>query len=121
MRPAIHRVRYISGRHDVCKDIKNEFLKERLEPKAPTLFEYLRKTFDVPGHQALIINGKNRASEDCLTSRTFQLRSSGESANRHYPNRHYIDRITGKEPFAATVSNRGNPGNPHVPLMVRIR
>lgn len=57
----------LTGRYDTYTDIKQEFLKERFEPKVPTLFEYLRKTYDVPAHQALIVNGEDRASEDFLT------------------------------------------------------
>jgi hypothetical protein len=57
----------LTGRYDRYEDVEGQFLSERYEPKAPTVFEYLRKRFDVPGHQALIINGEDRVSEDFLT------------------------------------------------------
>lgn len=57
----------LTGRYDRYKDIENRFLSERFEPKAPTLFEYLRKAYNVPSHQTLIVNGEDRANEDFLT------------------------------------------------------
>ena len=57
----------LTGRYDRYEDIEGMFLKERFEPKAPTIFEYLRKTYDIPSHQTLIVNGEDRVSEDFLT------------------------------------------------------
>ena len=60
----------LTGRYDDYKDVEDRFLRERFEPKAPTLFEYLRKAYGVPSHQALIINGEDRGDEDFLTFST---------------------------------------------------
>ncbi len=57
----------LTGRYDRYQDVENKFLSERFEPKAPTLFEYLRKAYNVPSHQTLIVNGEDRESEDFLT------------------------------------------------------
>ena len=37
---------------------------ERFSAKVPTLFEYFRKQFAVPEHQALLVNGEDRTSEE---------------------------------------------------------
>lgn len=60
----------LTGRYDRYKDLENKFLSERFEPMAPTLFEYLRKAYNVPSHQTLIVNGEDRANEDFLTFST---------------------------------------------------
>src|SRR5262249_34880610 len=41
----------ITGKYEKYKDITNKFLAERFESKVPTLFEYLRKSYDVPDYQ----------------------------------------------------------------------
>jgi len=40
---------------------------ERFIPKNPTLFEYFRRHYDVPPHQALIVNGEDRINEEFFT------------------------------------------------------
>ncbi len=57
----------MTGRYDVYNDVTGAFLRDRFEPKAPTLFEYLRAAYAVPDHEALIVNGENRADEDFFT------------------------------------------------------
>lgn len=57
----------LTGKYDKYKDVKNEFMAERFETEAPTLFEYLRKAFDVPEHQALMVNGEDRTDEEFYT------------------------------------------------------
>jgi hypothetical protein len=61
----------ITGKYDRYKDaaayrpeLESRFLAARFEAKVPTLFEYLRESYDVPDHQALIINGEDRADEE---------------------------------------------------------
>ncbi len=54
----------ITGHYDEYKDIENGFLRARFEPKVPTLFEYMRKAYDVPDHQTLIVNNENRPDEE---------------------------------------------------------
>lgn len=56
----------LTGRYDRYEDIEGRFLSDRFEPKSPTLFEYLRKSHAIPDHQALIVNGEDRISEDYL-------------------------------------------------------
>jgi hypothetical protein len=57
----------LTGRYDRYKDVSGQFLRDRFEPKVPTLFEYLRATHGVADHEALIVNGENRMDEDFLT------------------------------------------------------
>lgn len=64
----------LTGRYLAYRDAGSEFLDDRLEPTQPTLFEYLRNSFDVPSHQALLINGEDRPQEEFFTY----------GAHRHY-------------------------------------
>jgi hypothetical protein len=57
----------ITGKYEKYVDITNKFLSERFESKVPTLFEYLRKTYEIPDHQALIVNGEDRTNEEFYT------------------------------------------------------
>lgn len=57
----------ISGKYDRFQDVGGKFLGQRFESKVPTIFEYLRKTFAVPAHQALIVNGEDRTDEEFYT------------------------------------------------------
>jgi hypothetical protein len=57
----------LTGRYDKYRDIEEKFLSERFTPKAPTIFEYLRKAHRIPEHQALIINGEDRKNEEFFT------------------------------------------------------
>lgn len=41
-----------------------KFLGQRFEASVPTVFEYLRKAYNVPAHQTLIINGEDRTDEE---------------------------------------------------------
>ncbi len=54
----------LTGTFDTYKDVGGKFLGERFEAKVPTIFEYLRGTFEVPEHQTLIINGEDRTDEE---------------------------------------------------------
>ena len=42
----------------------SEGFNDRFSAQVPTLFEYFRKQFAVPEHQALLINGEDRTSEE---------------------------------------------------------
>jgi hypothetical protein len=53
-----------TGRYDKYEDVDGRFLGARFEPKAPTLFEYLRKSFAVAQHETLMINGEDRPDEE---------------------------------------------------------
>jgi hypothetical protein len=57
----------VTGKYDKYKDIEGKFLGARFEPKVPTVFEYLRKSFAVPPHQTLIVNGEDRPDEEFYT------------------------------------------------------
>ena len=57
----------LTGRYLAYRDAGSKFLEDRLEPTEPTLFEYLRDAFDLPSHQALLINGEDRPQEEFFT------------------------------------------------------
>ena len=61
----------LTGKYDRYQDIGSEradagfkLLGARFEAKVPTIFEHLRETFAIPDHQALLINGEDRADEE---------------------------------------------------------
>ena len=53
-----------TGKYERFKDVGGKFLGQRFESSVPTVFEYLRKSYDVPEHQTLIINGEDRTDEE---------------------------------------------------------
>ncbi len=57
----------LTGRYLAYRDAGSKFLQDRLEPTEPTLFEYLRSAFELPSHQALLINGEDRPQEEFFT------------------------------------------------------
>ncbi|MEM9969934.1 MAG: hypothetical protein AAF762_02375, partial [Pseudomonadota bacterium] len=57
----------LTGRYLAYRDAGSKLLQDRLEPTEPTLFEYLRNAYDVPSHQALLINGEDRPQEEFFT------------------------------------------------------
>ncbi|MEM7252811.1 MAG: hypothetical protein AAF493_15455 [Pseudomonadota bacterium] len=57
-------INILTGRYAAWRDASSELLVPRIEPTSPTLFEYLRKTFDIPSHQSLLINGEDRPQEE---------------------------------------------------------
>lgn len=63
----------LTGKYDQYKDVGGKFLGERFEAKVPTVFEYLRKQFDVPDHQTLIVNGEDRTNEEFYTFSNHHL------------------------------------------------
>lgn len=54
----------LTGKYDRYEDIGDKFLGARYEANVPTLFEYLRKSYDVPSHRTLIVNGEDRTDEE---------------------------------------------------------
>lgn len=56
----------LTGRYLAYREL-SEFLNDRLDPTEPTLFEYLRRSFDIPSHQVLLINGEDRPQEEFFT------------------------------------------------------
>ena len=63
----------VTGKYDRFEDVGGKFLGARFEAKVPTVFEYLRKTYDIPEHQALIINGEDRTDEEFYTFSNHHL------------------------------------------------
>ncbi len=57
----------LTGRYRSYRKVGAKGLAPLLEPREPTLFEYLRKRFDIPAYQALLINGEDRPQEEYLT------------------------------------------------------
>ena len=57
----------LTGRYQAYSKVGSRGLAPLLEPSEPSLFEYLRKTFDIPAHQALLVNGEDRPQEEYLT------------------------------------------------------
>lgn len=57
----------LTGRYEAYRDAGSKFLQDRLEPTEPTLFEYLRRAYAIPSHQALLINGEDRQQEEFFT------------------------------------------------------
>lgn len=68
----------LTGRYLAYRDAGSEFFEDRLQPTQPTLFEYLRSEFDIPFHQALLVNGEDRPQEEFFTY----------GAHRHYGIKH---------------------------------
>jgi len=56
----------LTGRYLAYREL-SEVLNDRLEPTEPTLFEYLRRSFDIPSHQVLLVNGEDRPQEEFFT------------------------------------------------------
>ncbi|GMV90650.1 MAG: hypothetical protein AMXMBFR82_04280 [Candidatus Hydrogenedentota bacterium] len=54
----------MTGRYERYQDVGGKFLGQRFESKFPTMFEYLRREYNVPPHQALIVNGEDRTDEE---------------------------------------------------------
>lgn len=57
----------ITGKYGDYKDIGEKFLGQRFEPEVPTIFEYLRKSYAIPSHETLIVNGEDRTDEEFYT------------------------------------------------------
>ncbi len=56
----------LTGKYDRYEDVEGG-IGDRFEPKAPTVFEYFRRKYDVPTHQTLIVNGEDRIDEEFYT------------------------------------------------------
>jgi hypothetical protein len=54
----------MTGRYERYRDVGGKFLGQRFESKSPSMFEYLRRAYDIPSHQALIVNGEDRTDEE---------------------------------------------------------
>jgi hypothetical protein len=63
----------LTGRYDHYVDVYRQPLADRFEAPVPTMFEYLRRAYDVPEHQALIVNGEDRINEEFYTFSNHHL------------------------------------------------
>lgn len=54
----------LTGKYAKYRDVNGELLGERFEAEIPTVFEYLRKSYQIPEHETLIINGEDRKQEE---------------------------------------------------------
>lgn len=54
----------LTGKYQKFRDVEGAFLGGRFESTVPTLFEYLRRSYAVPEHETLIINGEDRSNEE---------------------------------------------------------
>lgn len=54
----------LTGKYEHYKDVRGRALGQRFEAPVPTLFEYLRRSYGIAEHQALIINGEDRTDEE---------------------------------------------------------
>lgn len=54
----------LTGKYHRYKDVGDRFLGGRFEAPVPTLFEYFRKTYQIPDYQTLIVNGEDRTDEE---------------------------------------------------------
>jgi hypothetical protein len=63
----------LTGKYDEYKDVNDKFLGARFEAKVPTVFEYLRKDYDIASHETLIVNGEDRIDEEFYTFSNHHL------------------------------------------------
>ena len=63
----------LTGKYDHYEDITHKPFADRFEAKIPTIFEYFRKRYDIPEHQALIVNGEDRINEEFYTFSNHHL------------------------------------------------
>jgi hypothetical protein len=63
----------LTGQYRHYEDVAHQFLADRFEAQSPTLFEYLRRAYNIPAHQALIVNGEDRINEEFYTFSNHHL------------------------------------------------
>src|SRR6266702_1805036 len=63
----------LTGQYRHYEDITNKPFADRFEAADPTIFEYFRKTYSIPEHQALIVNGEDRINEEFYTISNHHL------------------------------------------------
>lgn len=89
----------LTGRYRAYSRVGDRGLAPLLEPNQPTLFEHLRRAFDVPSHEALLINGENRPQEEYLTyggHRHYGVRFRSEVLSLYRFKVHKFTRILGE-------------------------
>ncbi|MEO0823602.1 MAG: hypothetical protein AAF074_24690 [Pseudomonadota bacterium] len=60
-------INLLTGRYGAYRDVGEGAEIGHFEPTEPTLFEYFRSRFDIPAHQALLVNGEDRPQEEFLS------------------------------------------------------
>jgi hypothetical protein len=63
----------LTGQYRHYEDITRKPFADRFESADPTIFEYFRKVYNVPEHQALIVNGEDRINEEFYTFSNHHL------------------------------------------------
>ena len=63
----------LTGQYRHYEDIEHQPFADRFVAESPTIFEYLRGAFNVPEHQALIVNGEDRINEEFYTFSNHHL------------------------------------------------
>lgn len=101
----------LTGRYDTYNDTSGKFLGARFEARVPTLFESLRKHYELPAHRSLIINGEDRTDEEFYTFSNHHLfgvdyRSTVLSLYRYKLHVLRTDLATGRYQGAEEVSRR---------------
>jgi hypothetical protein len=54
----------LTGKYNSFDNVSTDPIGERFESHVPTIFEYFRKTYDVPEYQTLIVNNEDRTDEE---------------------------------------------------------
>jgi hypothetical protein len=63
----------MTGQYAHYEDVYRQPLAERFEAPVPTIFEYLRKAYNVAEQEALIVNGEDRINEEFFTFSNHHL------------------------------------------------
>lgn len=63
----------VTGKYETYRDVGGQAFRNRFEASVPTLFEYFRKAYDVPAHQALLVNGEDRPDEEFFSFANHRL------------------------------------------------
>lgn len=57
-------INILTGRYAAWRQATEERFLAKIEPTSPTLFEYVRKAYNIAPHEALLINGEDRPQEE---------------------------------------------------------
>lgn len=71
----------LTGKYEKYKDVDGRLLGARFESQVPTLFEYMRKSYNVPDYQTLIINGEDRTDEEFYSFSNHHLFGASYRSN----------------------------------------
>jgi hypothetical protein len=63
----------LTGQYRHYEDITHKPFADRFEAADPTIFEYFRKSYNIPEHHALIVNGEDRINEEFYTFSNHHL------------------------------------------------